>query len=111
MRSEKSAEAKNMNLTIRDLPDELVVSLTRRAKTSGRTVEQEALGLLHDAIEPRTTSLSNEPFATSVARRIAEVGLTVEDWQELDSSLDAARSARGDSIHRWIDFNGLDFGK
>lgn len=99
-----------MNLTLHDLPEDLVASLRRRAKQSGQTVEQEALELLFDSIEPRVPAASNQPFAAALSRRLSEIGLTAEDWNEFDRSLDAARSSRSDSIHRWIDFEDADFG-
>ena len=100
-----------MNLIIRDLPEELLVRLRRRAEQSGHSVEQEALDILFDSIEQHASALPNEPFAAALSRRMAEIGLSNADWQELDRSLDAARQSRSDSIHRWIDFANADFGQ
>ena len=99
-----------MNLVLKDLPEDLLANLSRRAKASGQTVEHEAVTLLYDSFGTAPQGPPNEPFAAALSRRILDVGLTTEDWREFDASLDAARASRSDSIHRWIDFDSADYG-
>ena len=91
-------------LVIEDIPAELVERLRRRAERTGRTLEAEALDVLSHADLPLPPARSNEPLGTALASRLAEIGLTQEDWNALAESLEAVRFSRGDSIHRWVDF-------
>ncbi len=60
-------ETDPMNLTLHDLPEDLVASLKHRAKRSGQTVEQEAIELLFDSIESRTADCGIEPAVRNCA--------------------------------------------
>lgn len=93
-------------LVIANLPQDIEQRLRRRAQLHGRSLENEALALLAAASDIGVVGSSNEPFGAAVNRRVREMGMSDEAWNELDRSLEAARLSRNDSIHRWIDFEG-----
>ena len=93
-------------LVIADVPDEVAERLRRRAAASGRTLEGEVRALLSSVAEPAAAQQANEPLGDAIAQCVLETGLTVEAWNDLDRSLIAIRSSRGDSLHRWVDFGG-----
>lgn len=92
-------------LVIGDVPDDLVERLRQRAERTGRTVEAEALAVLSNAELPAPLVRSNEPLGAALSRRLGEIGLLQEGWTALAESLEAVRSSRSDSIHRWVDFS------
>ena len=93
------------SLVIDDLPADTLVRLKQRAHATGRSVEAEARALL---TETTATGMpgGNEALGTGLSDRLASIGLTKNDTDELDRSLAAIRSARLDQIHRWVDFGG-----
>ena len=98
------------DLVIRDLPDDLAERLAQCAALSGRSIEAEAIAALSSLPATRQTVRSNEPFGNALSSRMAAIGITNEDCEALERSLDAIRSSRSDSIHRWIDFSDPEFG-
>ena len=94
-----------MNQLLISVPEEIVARLRRRAERTGRSLEAEALDVLEHAEMPLPPLRHNDPFSVALSRRLAEVGMTQDDWEALARSLEAVRGSRGDSIHRWIDFS------
>ena len=92
-------------MVITGVPADLEARLRRRAELSGRSIEAETLDLLSRVEATLPPLPTNQPFTLDLARKLADVGLTKDDWDALDNSLDIVRRSRGDSIHRTVDFN------
>jgi antitoxin FitA len=79
-------------LVVRNVPDEVKERLKRRAKRHGRSLEAEARNVLADAPEPPPLPVDDgEGWATKLARRMAEIGVTNEDIDELDRAIAEGR--------------------
>lgn len=88
-------------LLIRNLPDEVKERLKRRAKAHGRSVEAEARGILEAAA---ASAVEEEGFGTRLARKIASIGVTKEDVDELERAIEENRAVQRSRAARNIDF-------
>lgn len=90
-------------LLIRNLSDEVKERLRRRAERHGRSLEAEAREILeHAAVD--TAPLQAEGFGTQLARKIAAIGTTKEDVDELERIIADDRQLQRDRLSRPIDF-------
>ncbi len=88
-------------LLIRNLSDDAKERLRRRAEAQGRSLEAEARGILEAAA---ASSGGEEGLGTRLARKIAAIGVTKEDVDELERVIEGDRALRRSRPERIVDF-------
>jgi antitoxin FitA len=82
-------------LVVRNLSDEVKEPLKRRAKRHGRSLEAEVRAVPEEVPEPpaiEPQSPTGQGWASQLADKMRELGLTDEEWQEFDQSLREERA-------------------
>ncbi len=81
-------------LVVRNLPDEIKERLKRRAKRHGHSLEAEVRHVLAEVPElPPLPAEGGEGWATRLARRMSEIGVTKEDVDELEHNIAEGRKS------------------
>lgn len=79
-------------ILVRKLDDDIKERLRERAKRNGRTLEAEARAVLEAAASSQAPDKkSGLGLGTELLARLQEIGLTNEDWEEFDRSLQENR--------------------
>ncbi len=76
-----------VNLSIKNVPDEVVVKLRQRAKTNHRSLQGELLALIQDSVEP-----ASKLNARELLQMVRDIGLRTP--REAIATIRAMRDAR-----------------
>jgi antitoxin FitA len=76
-----------VNLSIKNVPDEVAVKLRQRAKTNHRSLQGELLALLQDSVEP-----ASKLNARELLQMVRDTGLRTP--REATATIRAIRDAR-----------------
>ena len=83
-------------LVVRNLPDDVKERLKRRAERHGRSLEAEVRDILeHVPDRPdestATTTAPGAAWVNDFTEKMRAIGLSQEDWEEFDRSLQESR--------------------